>query len=379
MDLSFTEEQKELRRAARKFLDTTSSLERVRTIMATESGYDPEVWAQIVGDLGWVALTIPEAHGGFGLTQVDLLPVLEETGRSLLPAPLFSTVCFGVTALVQGGDDAQQSEYLPRIAEGSLTATLALLDEGGSWLPSGVAAIAKKDGADYVLSGTKTWVLDGHTAGLLVVAARAPESRGRDGVSLFLVDAAAKGVTRTWLPSLDQTRKIAKVTLDGVRVPKSALLRGEGAGATLLDAILGRAAAALSAEQVGGAEACLDLAVEYAKVRKQFGRPIGSFQAIQHMCANMLLRVEAARSAAYYANLVAGRDADGLAEAAAIAKSYCSEAFFFCASESVQIHGGIGFTWEHDAHLFLKRARASESFLGDPASHRERLAQEIGL
>jgi alkylation response protein AidB-like acyl-CoA dehydrogenase len=379
MDLSLSDEQKELARAARKFLGSASNMERVRAVMATESGFDPEVWSQITGDLGWVALTIPEEDGGFGLTQVDLMPVLEEAGRHLLPAPFFSTVCFGVTPLVLGGDAAQRATYLAPIAEGSLTATLALLDEGGSWNAESVKAVAKKEGGDYVLTGTKTWVLDGHTAGLLIVAARAPESRGREGVSLFLVDANAKGVTRTWLPTLDQTRKLAKVVLDGVRVPASAVLRGEGEGAALLDVVLPRASAALAAEQVGGAEACLELAVDYAKVRKQFGKPIGTFQAIQHMCANMLLRVEAARSASYYANLVAGLGADGLAEAAAIAKSYCSEAFFHCASESIQIHGGIGFTWEHDAHLFLKRARASESFLGDPSMHRELLAREIGL
>jgi len=223
------------------------------------------------------------------------------------------------------------------------------------------------------------FVLDGHCADLLVVAARREGSTETDDVSLLAIPASTAGVERRALPTLDQTRRLAALRLDEVRVPRSMLLGEEGGAAAPLRRTLDLAAVALAAEQVGGAQRCLDLAVEHAKSRVQFGRPIGSFQAIQHKCADMLLLVESARSASQWAACVAAEDPDQLALAASLAKAYCSEAYFRCAAECLQIHGGVGFTWEYDVHLHLKRAQGSQVFLGDPAWHRERVAQRIGL
>jgi alkylation response protein AidB-like acyl-CoA dehydrogenase len=379
MNFAFTEEQNELRRAARRFLATASSSDKVRRTMATDSGVDAAVWSSMASELGWLGLTIPERYEGLGLGQVDQLPLLEEMGRHLLCAPFFSTVCLGVNLLNLAASEEQRREYLPRIARGELTVTLALTEAAGRWDARGITAIATSDGGDYVLRGSKRYVLDGHTADLLLVVARAEQSSGTEGVSVFAVPKTAKGLGRKLLPTMDQTRKQAEIMLDSVRVPAAACLGEPGGGWPVLRRTLDLAAAALAAEQVGGAEACLEMAVGYAKVRRQFGRPIGSFQAIKHLCAGMLVKVEAARSAAYYAAAVAEAGTDDLRTAAALAKSYCSEAFFHCASENIQVHGGIGFTWEHDAHLFFKRAKSSESLLGDTVHHREVLADCLGL
>jgi alkylation response protein AidB-like acyl-CoA dehydrogenase len=379
MNFAFTEEQNELRRAARRFLSTASSSERVRRTMATDSGMDAAVWSSMAKELGWLGLTIPERYEGLGLGPVDQLPLLEEMGRQLFCAPFFSTVCLGVNFLNLAATEDQKREYLPRIARGELTVALALTEAGGRWDAHGITATAVPDGSDYVLCGAKRYVLDGHSADLLLVAARAEQSSGAEGISVFAVPKGAKGLEPKLLPTMDQTRKQAEIALDSVRVPASARIGEPGSGWPSLHRTLDLAASALAAEQVGGAEACLDMAVGYAKVRRQFGRPIGSFQAIKHACAEMLVKVEAARSAAYYAAAVAEAGTDDLRTAAALAKSYCSEAFFHCASENIQVHGGIGFTWEHDAHLFFKRAKSSESLLGDPVHHREVLADCLGL
>jgi alkylation response protein AidB-like acyl-CoA dehydrogenase len=379
MNFAFTEEQNELRRAARRFLSTASSSEKVRRVMSTDSGLDAAVWSSMARELGWLGLTIPETYEGLGLGPVDQLPLLEEMGRHLLCAPFFSTVCLGVNFLNLAGSEEQKREYLPRIARGELTVTLAITEPDGRWDASGISATATRDGSDYLLRGKKRYVLDGHSADVLLVAVRAEGSAGAEGVSVFAVPKAARGLERRLLPTLDQTRKQAEIVLDSVRLPASARVGEPGSGLSPLRRTLDLAAAALAAEQVGGAEACLEMAVEYAKVRRQFGRPIGSFQAIKHICAGMLVKVEAARSAAYYAAAVAEAGTEDLRTAASLAKSYCSEAFFHCASENIQVHGGIGFTWEHDAHLFFKRAKSSESLLGDSVHHREVLADGLGL
>jgi alkylation response protein AidB-like acyl-CoA dehydrogenase len=239
--------------------------------------------------------------------------------------------------------------------------------------------VARREGGDYLLSGRKRYVLDGHCAQLLIAAARAEGTAGEEGISLFTVPADAAGVERRALPTMDQTRRLAEIELRDVRVPASALMGSEGEAWPALSKTLDLAAVALSAEQVGGAQRCLDLSVDYAKERVQFGRPIGSFQAIKHKCADMMVRVEAARSASYYAGCVAAEDAEDLPQVASLAKAYCSDAYFHCAAESIQIHGGVGFTWEYDVHLYFKRAKSTETFLGDAAYHRERVAQRIGL
>ena len=379
MKFAFNEEQEALRAAARSFLADHSSAAQVAKVMATELGYDPEVWKRIGEELGWPSVIIPEEYGGSGLTYVELVALLEEMGGALLCAPFFSTVCLAGNALLVGGHESQKQEHLPGIAAGQTIAKLAFTEPKGRWDAAGIEAVAKRDGGDFVLNGTKTFVPDGHSADLLIVAARREGSVGEEGVSLFVMPADTAGVERRPLPTMDQTRKQAEVSLDHVRVPASALMGAEGGGWTILRNTLDLAAVALSAEQVGGAQKCLDMSVEYAKERVQFGRPIGSFQAIKHKCADMLLRVESARSASYYAGWAAAVSDAELPVLAALAKAYCSEAYFHCAAESIQIHGGIGFTWESDVHLYFKRAKSSETFLGDVAYHRELVARRIGL
>lgn len=377
MHFAFNEEQEELRRAARGFLADHSSPEKVRAAMASEEGFDRDVWRRIGQELGWPAILIPEEYGGLGLGYVELIALLEEMGATLLCSPFFSTVGLAGNVLRLGGSDDQKQKHLPGIASGDHIGTLALTEANGRWDASGIAAVARRQGGDFVLTGSKTFVPDGHVADFFIVAARAAGSLDDRGVSLFIVPADAAGVERRSLPTMDQTRRQAEVQLEGVRIPAANLIGTEGDGWPLLLETLQLAAIALSAEQLGGAQRCLDMTVAYAKERVQFGRPIGSFQAIKHKCADMLLRVESARSASYYAGWAASVGHPDVAVLASLAKAYCSDAYFQCAAESVQIHGGVGFTWEYDVHLYFKRAKSSEVFLGSPAYHRELVARHI--
>jgi alkylation response protein AidB-like acyl-CoA dehydrogenase len=371
VNFAFSEEQEELRRSVRRFLDDKSPISEVRRLMETTEGYDPAVWAQMGSQLGLQGLAIPEEYGGSGFTYVELIVVLEEMGRSLLCASYFSTVALAANAILTSGDDAAKKELLPGIASGDAIATLAFTEDNGRWDEGGITTTATRAGDGWTLDGHKMFVLDGHVANLLVVAARTPA-----GLSLFAVDENAPGLTRTPLATMDQTRKQARLELSGT---PARLIGADGGASAGLSKTLDLAAVALAAEQVGGAQQCLDMSVEYAKQRVQFGRPIGSFQAIKHKCADMLLEVESAKSAAYYAGWAAAEASDELPVVASLAKAYCSDAYFHAAAENIQIHGGIGFTWEHDAHLYFKRAKSSELLLGDPTYHRELLAQRIGL
>jgi alkylation response protein AidB-like acyl-CoA dehydrogenase len=371
MQFAFTDEQEQLRAFVRQFLEEKSSEETVRELMDTEAGFDAAVWSQMAEQLGLQSLIIPETFGGQGFGWVELIVVLEEMGRSLLCAPFFSTAVLATSALLLSDDEEAARDYLPKMANGELIATVAMTEENGRWDESGVTATATADGDSWKLNGAKHYVLDGHTAGLIIVAARTAA-----GVSLFAVDGDAAGMTRTPLATMDQTRKQAKIELSDT---PGRLVGADGTGWDVLVRVLDRAAVGLAAEQVGGAQMVLDMAVEYAKVRVQFGRPIGSFQAIKHKCADMLLEVESAKSAAYYAAWCAAEDNDELPAMASLAKSYCSEAYFHATAENIQIHGGIGFTWEHPAHLYFKRAKSSELLFGDPTYHRELLAQRIGI
>ena len=368
MNFAFTEEQEELRKTVRAFLEAKSSEEAVREQMETDNGFDDAVWAQMGEQMGLQGLAIPEEFGGSGYGYVELGIVLEEMGRSLLCAPFFSTVVLAANALILSGDDAAKQAHLPGIAAGATKATVAFTEPNGKWDESGIEAIADADGK---ITGTKSFVLDGNTADLIIVAAKTAA-----GTSLFAVAGDAAGLTKTALSTMDQTRKQAKLDLDGVQ---GTLIGTNGGGWDILERVLDLAAVGLAAEQVGGAQMVLDMAVEYAKVRVQFGRPIGSFQAIKHKCADMLLEVESAKSAAYYGMWCAAEMNDELASTASLAKAYCSEAYFHAAAENIQIHGGIGFTWEHPAHLYFKRAKSSELLFGDPTYHREQLAQRIGI
>ncbi len=371
MNFAFSEEQEELRRSVRRFLDDKSPVSEVRRLMETTEGYDPAVWAQMATQLGLQGLAIPEEYGGSGFSYVELVVVLEEMGRSLLCAPYYATVALAANALLGSGDESAKKDYLPGIASGEVIATLALTEDSGRWDEEGITAVATRSGENWKLDGHKMFVIDGQNANLIVVVARTPA-----GISFFAVDGDAAGLVRRPLSTMDQTRKQARLEVSGA---PARLIGREGGASEALSKTLDLAAVALAAEQVGGAQRCLDMSVEYAKVRVQFGRPIGSFQAIKHKCADMLLEVESAKSAAYYAGWAAAEDSDELPVVASLAKSYCSEAYFHAAAENIQIHGGIGFTWEHDAHLYFKRAKSSELLLGDPTYHRELLAQRIGI
>jgi len=371
MNFAFSEEQEELRKMVRSFLESKSAESAVREQMETTDGFDAAVWSQMADQMGLQGLAIPEEFGGQGFSFVELGVVLEEMGRALLCAPYFSSVVLAANTLLLSGDKAAMKAHLPGIASGETIATLAVTEPSGKWDASGVTIEAKGSGTDFTISGTKMFVIDGHTANLIIVAAKTSK-----GISLFAVDAKAKGLTRTALSTMDQTRKQAK--LEFASTPAT-LIGTEGKGWDVLSQVFDLVAVALAAEQVGGAQKVLEMAVEYAKVRVQFGRPIGSFQAIKHKCADMLLEVESAKSAAYYGMWCASEMNDELPSVASLAKAYCSEAYFHAAAENIQIHGGIGFTWEHPAHLYFKRAKSSELIFGDPTYHRELLAQRIGI
>src|SRR5919106_6382749 len=376
MNFAFSEEQEQLRDAVRRFMEAKSPSSEVRRLMETTEGYDEAVWKQMAQELGLQSLHLPEAHGGQGFTFVELGIVLEEMGRVLLCAPYFSTVALAANAIMNAGPAEQQGELLPGIASGETIAALAFTEPNGKWDASGITMEAGGSGSEYTLDGEKMFVIDGHVANRIVVVARLTGTSGEDGISFFTVDGDASGLTRTPLATMDQTRKQARLDFSGVAATP---LGDPGAGWAALSKTLDQAAVCLSNEMVGGAQKVLEMSVEYAKVRVQFGRPIGSFQAIKHKCADMLLEVESAKSAAYYGAWCAAELNDELPEVACLAKAYCSEAYFHSAAENIQIHGGIGFTWEHPAHLYFKRAKSSELLFGDPTYHRELLAQRIGI
>ena len=353
----------------RRFLAEKSPVSEVRRLMATETGYDPAVWAQL-GELGLAGLTIPEKYGGAGCGPVEQLIVCEEMGAALLCAPYLTSTVLATWALLASGDAVAQADLLPGIASGETIATLAVPEDDGSWAPDEFRVTARRSGDRYLLDGRKSFVLDGMIADLILVAASSD-----DGPALFAVggpgDGRAAGLSRQVMQTLDMTRKLAVLTFSGT---PGRLAGQPGAAAEIVAQAIRGGVLALAAEQVGGAQRCLDMAVAYAKVRHQFGRAIGSFQAIKHMCADMLLEVESARSAAYHAAWAAADGAADLPLVASLAKAYCSEAYFHVAASNIQVHGGIGFTWEHDAHLYYRRAKSAEVMLGTPASHREVVA-----
>jgi alkylation response protein AidB-like acyl-CoA dehydrogenase len=370
MELRYSEEQEQLRALVRRFCAERSPESAVRAAMLGERGYDAAVWRLMASELGLPGLIIPEEHGGAGLGAVELGLVMEEAGRALLCSPFFSSAVLAANALLASGDALAHKDYLPGIAAGERIATLAWAEERCGWDPARVELRARRAGSGWALDGVKTPVTDGASAGLILVAARSDS-----GVSLFAVEGAAKGLARTPIPPHDLTRKLARLEFSAA----PARLIGEQGGALPgLERALDLAAGALAAEMVGGAQACLDLAVEYAKQRLQFGRPIGSLQAIKHKCADTLCDVEIARSAAQYAAFAASGPPGELRIAASMAKAYCSEAFFQAAARCLQVHGGIGFTWENATHLYLKRAKSSSLLLGDPVWHRDRLARALG-
>jgi alkylation response protein AidB-like acyl-CoA dehydrogenase len=376
MILDVSAEQDELRASVRRFLADRAPLTRVRELM-DDGETDWAVWEQAGSQLGLQGLAIPEAYGGAGFGFAEQAIVLEEFGAALYGGPYLASAVMAATALLASSDEGARRELLPPIASGQTVATLAFTEDGGSWDPGAIRLSAVKDGEAWRLDGHKSFVLDGATAGLILVAAATDA-----GLSLFAVKGDGEvgggpaGLGRAPLPTLDQTRQLARLEFAGVT---GRLIGSPGDGAAVLDRALDVAAIALAAEQLGGAQRALDMAVEYAKIRRQFDRPIGSFQAIKHRCADLLLEVESLRSAVGYAAAAVAESSPEIPVLASLVKAYASETYFHVAAENIQIHGGIGFTWEHDAHLYFKRAKASELFLGDGAYHRERLAARIGL
>ena len=374
MDFAFSPEQEQLREVVRRFLGQKSPEAEVRRLMETPEGYDRAVWQQLARELDLLGIIIPESYGGSGFGFLELSVILEEMGRALFCAPYFSTVVLAANALLASGDAAACTTFLPQIAAGDLIATFAIPPGGPDDSP-GVAAARQDDG--YVLDGFADCVTDGHIADLIVVPATIS---GDSSASLFALSAARSLPTqvlkRTLLPSMDATRKIARLEFN--RAPAQ-LLGEPGSGQAVADSVRARAAVALASEQVGICQWGLAASAGYAKTRVQFARPIGSFQAVKHKIADMLVALESAKAVAYYAAWAAATDAPDLNVTSSLAKAECSEAALDVAAETIQVHGGIGFTWEHPAHLYFKRAKSAELFLGPPSYHRELMCQALGV
>jgi alkylation response protein AidB-like acyl-CoA dehydrogenase len=376
MDFAFSEEQEMLRASARDFLAKQSPSSYVRRMMEAEDAWDPDQWKRLA-EMGWTALGIPEEYGGVG-TFLDLVVVLEEAGRALLPGPFFATMGLAVPTLLEAGSGPQKQAVLGPIASGQARATVALTEPAGRWDADGIALTATPSQDGWRLDGTKLFVADAAVADFMIVAART-RSSGEEGITLFLVEGRPRGMTVTPLETMDMTRRWYEVRFDGVLLPGDSVMGASDQGWTPLRRALEWAEAALCAEMVGGAQHVLETSVDYAKTRQQFGKPIGIYQAVSHKLADMLLETESARSATYYAAWAIEADAPDRSLATSIAKAYVSDAYRRAAGDGIQVHGGIGFTWEHDMHLYFKRAKASEVTLGDATYHRELVAQALDL
>jgi alkylation response protein AidB-like acyl-CoA dehydrogenase len=378
MNFGFNEEQELLRSTARKFFENEVGSDTVRRLMETPEGMTPELWTKLA-EQGWLGLVFPDQYDGTGLGLVDLVVLMEEMGRAVVPGPYFSAVLLGGLAILEAGSEAQKKEWLPKIAAGERRVALAWMEPSAQLGPAGVTLTALEKGGKYTLSGTKLFVHDAHTADALVVAARTRPGAGAEGVSLFLLPQGTRGLKVTLLPTMDQTRKLCEVTLSDVAVGADALLGPAGAGWAPLSRVLDRATVALCAEMCGGAQKVLDMTVEYAKIRQAFGRPIGSYQGVKHRAADMLVDVENSKSITYYAAWALDEGAAEAPLAVSMAKAYVSDAYRRVSAAGIQLHGGIGFTWEHDLHLYFKRAKGSEFTFGDATHHRERVAQLVNL
>ena len=363
-----TEEQLMLAATVRDFLESTSSMDSVRELSLTDSAMDRDAWDGLV-QMGLVGLHVPEEFGGAGYSFVETAIVFEELGRRVTPVPLLSVV-MATEAIMAAASDEQKAEILPSIVSGDQIASLAVFESAHDL--NAVDTTAERSDDGWTVFGTKRFVTDAPNAQLFVVSANTP-----DGVSLFVVDRDAEGVTVTPTPSLDATRPLGEVSLADVAINDEAHLKS-GSADSAISAGLDIGVVALAQEQAAGTQRCLEMSVDYANERFQFGRAIGSFQAVKHMCADMLVSAEHAKSAAWHAARSVG-DANEVSVAIPVARSVCSDAYLKAAGDTIQIHGGIGFTWEHDAHLFFKRAKASSLLLGSVDSYRTRLADAIGI
>jgi alkylation response protein AidB-like acyl-CoA dehydrogenase len=378
MDIGFSEEQELLRDTARKFLDSECPTQFVRRMMDTDAAVTDEFWQQLAEN-GWLGIAYSEAEGGSGLGLVDLVVLMEEIGRAVMPGPYPATVLLGGAAIAMVGSPEQRREWLPRIAAGTIKATLALTEPNARWDAAGITATARESRGGFALSGAKMFVPDAQLADVLVVAARSRDgSTMEDGVSLFLVPKDTAGLAIRRLPSVDETRKLCEVTLDNVVVPGSALLGELHQGWAPLQQVIDRAAVAVSAEMCGAAQRVLDMTVDYAKLRVAFGKPIGIYQGVKHKCADMLVEIENAKSLTYYAAWAVDEGEADAPLAVSMAKAAASDAGRKVCAAGIQLHGGIGMTWEHDLQLYLKRAKADEVMFGDATWHRERIARLMG-
>lgn len=370
MDFDLSKPQKLLKESAREFLARECKPERVRSLIESETAFDEDLW-RAIADQGWTGLLLPEEHEGLGLGLVEMAAVAEEMGRACFPGPFLSTLM--AAALVErAGNAAQRAKYLEPVAAGGLRATIALLEENASWDAGAVKLKAERAEGGFSLTGKKLFVPDAAVSDLLICVAR-----DEDALKILPVERGADGLSIKPMPSMDGTSKVYEVAFDGVRVLEADALGGDGDARGALGTALEVATAILCAEMVGGMQWVLDASVEYAKTRQQFGRAIGSFQAVQHQCADMLLMTESARSAAYYAAWTLTENDPAASLAVSIAKAYCSDAYREVGNRGVQVHGGLGFTWEHDLQLYYKRGKSSETLFGDSTFHRERIARLV--
>jgi len=378
MDFELSEEQVMLKTSARDFLEKECPKQLVRDMMEDERGYSPDLWREMA-DLGWMGLVFPEEYGGVASSFLDLAVLLEEMGRALVPGPFVPTVVLAGLPILAAGTEEQKKQFLPKIASGDMIMTLAFMEPSGSLEASGVTVGATPDGEDFIIDGTKLFVPYAHVADYLLCATRTKDSLDKEaGITLFLVDAKTAGIGIEVLKTMTGER-LCEVIFRNVSLPKSSILGKLDQGWPIMKRVLDEAAIAECAWMIGGARWALETAVEYAKQRIQFGVPIGSFQAIQHKCANMLMEVEGATAITYYAAWAVSKNAPELTLAASMDKAWCSDIYKHVAAEGIQIHGGIGFTWDHDMHLYFKRAKASEVAFGDGDYHREKVAKILDM
>ena len=379
MDFGFSEQQDLLRASARQFLERECPPDVVRRLSDAPQGYSADLW-QKMAELGWMGLVLPETYGGSGLSFVDLTILMEEMGRVLLPAPFFSSVALGALTLLETGGDEQRQHMLPRLARGEAKVCVALLEADGRYDPRGISMRASIRGNRATLNGIKLFVADAHVSDYVICVART--RRGRDpesGLSLFVLDMTSPGIACTPLIGMDQTRRFCEVSFARVSVSLESMLGGRDTAWPSLQRALDKATVALCAEMVGGAEKAMEMCVEYGKTRVQFGRQIGGFQAVKHKIADMKVWVENAKSVVYYAAWALDSDAPEASRAASMAKAYCSEMYTRVTADGIQVHGGVGFTWDHNMHLYFKRAKSSEVLLCNATWHRERTAALIPL
>ncbi|OGN87353.1 MAG: hypothetical protein A2158_07980 [Chloroflexi bacterium RBG_13_46_14] len=379
MNFELDEEQVMLKTSARDFLEKECPKELVREIMEDdEKGYSPELWKKMA-DLGWLGLSFPEEYGGAGFTFLDLAVLLEECGRALVPGPLVPTVVHVGHTILAAGTEEQKKDILPRMINGELILTLAFMEENGSLEASGMTVKAEKSDDNYIINGTKLFVPDAHVADYILCVARTSNGANKEeGITLFLVDAKTEGIKVEVLKTMTG-EKLCEVVFNNVSVPVENVVGEPDKGWPVMERMKCEALVAEAAWMTGGARWALDTTIDYAKERIAFERPIGSFQAIQHKLANMALEVEGSTSIMYYAAWAISENTEDIPMAASMAKAWCGETYKHATFDGVQIHGGIGFTWDHDMHLYFKRAKASEVDFGDGDYHREKVAKLLEI